>query len=68
MKFDFTQGREPRYMVSIYRELVSDQLYYPDYWSAKRSFDIEVDKFQEKGTIISLYNLKTDERKAFKRF
>ena len=63
MKFDYTKGQTARYMVSVYRELVSDQYYFHYYADAKKLFDDIVKK--EKGAIISIYDMIYDIRKNF---
>lgn len=64
MKIDRTGGKEPRYMVSIYRWNVSDYFYYHTYKEAKAFYDKVKDT--EQG-IISLYDIKKDIRKEYTR-
>ena len=65
MKFDRTDGKQARYMVSIYRERTADQIYYHYYRPAKECFDRIKNGEQEKGNTISLYDINKDVRKAF---
>lgn len=64
MRFDMTQGKSPRYMVSIYRWNVSDYYYFNTYREAKNLYDKVKDT--EQG-IISLYDIKNDIRKEYTR-
>lgn len=65
MKYDFTHGEEARYIVSVYGEKVQDQMYYHSYRRAKGLFDLLKKEPHEKGTVISIYDLRTDTRKDF---
>ena len=68
MRFDYTKGEEPLYMVSVYRWNINDQLIYHTYKDAKRHYDNLKNKGFEEGTSISLYNLKKDKRMHFMSF
>jgi hypothetical protein len=64
MNFDFTHGEEARYMVGIYSETAYDRCFFHLYRKAKEFFD----KHEAKtGESVSIYDLKKDVRKAFKK-
>lgn len=67
MRFDRTGGKTARYMVSIYRGLVNDQIYYHYYKQAKDCFEGIKNGGAEAGNIISVYDLDKDIRKDFAR-
>ena len=67
MRFDRTDGKKARYMVSIYRGMVNDQIYYHYYKQAKACFDGIKNGGAETGNIISVYDLSKDTRKDFAR-
>ena len=68
MKFDFTKGKSAKYMVSIYMpDGCHDQLYYHYYREAKTKLDkLSTCGHYERGTVISLYDIKNDIRKDYK--
>lgn len=62
MIFDFTKGKATRYMLSIYMpDGCNDQLYYHYYREAKAKYEsLKNSGYYEKGTIISIYDMKQD--------
>lgn len=68
MRFDRTNGKNARYMVNIYGNSVEDHYYYHYYKDADGMFNSLLRIPHEKGTIISIYDLQKDIRKAFQRF
>ena len=66
MRFDYTKGKEPRYMVSSHRELTDDHCYFHYYKEAAEMFE-KLKTSETHGTSISLYDLKLDVRKAYAR-
>lgn len=68
MRFDFTSGKEARYIISVYSWNIEDHIYYHYYKEAKWYFDRLVEKGFEDGVVVSLYDLKNDKRKCFKKF
>lgn len=69
MKFDFTKGKPARYLVGIYMpDGCYDHLYYHYYREAKQKIKQLIDsKHYEKGTRISLSDIKKDIRKEYIR-
>lgn len=68
MKFDRTHGKEAMYMVSIYAFNVQDQYYFHYFKDAKKFFDEMLQVPQGKGVVISIWDIKNDIRKAFKKY
>ena len=64
MRFDYTHGKEPRYMVSVHREMTSDHMYHHYYQNALEMYE-QAKLKEDKGTAISIYDLKNDVRKEF---
>ena len=69
MKFDFTKGKPARYLVGIYMPNgCHDHIYYHYYKEAKQKIKQLIDsKHYEKGTRISLSDIKKDIRKEYIR-
>ena len=65
MKFDYTHGKPAKYMVSRYGWNTSDQYYANSMEQAKAIFT-QLKETVNEGAI-SIYDLKTDTRKAFVR-
>lgn len=68
MRFDYTKGKDARYMVSIYGETIEDKYYYHYHKEAKAMFEQMKKHGFEKGTALSIYDIKQDIRKAFIKF
>ena len=68
MKFDFTKGKSPKYMVSIYGELIEDKIIYHYYRDAMSKFASIVAQGQPQGVAVSVYDMTKDVRKAYKKF
>lgn len=76
MRFDFTDGKEPKYIVTVYRFNQDDKYYFSDYKEARKFYkDCEGnwERFHNnfKGgplTVVSLSNMITDKRLEFRRF
>lgn len=69
MKFYFTRGdKKPKYMVSIYAWNVQDQVFYKYYRDAVNCFNKQVAKKRDGWCCISLYDLRTDEKKMFFKY
>ncbi len=68
MRFDKTNGKEARYMVTLYGWNVEDHYYCDSYKAAKMIFDEISHKDHEKGVALSIYDMKKDIRKAFIKF
>ena len=67
MKFDYTKGKSAKYMVSLYGWNVQDRYYFHYMKEAKDTFEQIKANHLKAGLIASIYDLKTDERKAFAR-
>ena len=67
MRFDYTQGRPAKYLVSVYAFNVHDLYFYADYKAAKAGFNELGKTPHDRGTVLSLYDLKNDVRKEFTR-
>ena len=68
MRFDFTSGKKERYLVQVYYWKVEDKFYYHYYKDAKKKFNELTDEEFNEGTIISIYDIEKDKRKAFFKF
>ena len=68
MRFDCTNGKTARYIVSVYNWNIDDHSYYHYYKDAKILFDKLKARDFENGTVISIYDLIKDQRKEFIRF
>lgn len=68
MKFDHTQGKEARYIVSIYAWNVNDMYYYHTFKDAKALYNRIKEEGLERGTILSISDMKKDIRKGFYKF
>ena len=68
MRFDRTNGKEARYMVTLYGWNIEDHYYCDSYKIAKKIFDEISHKYHEKGVALSIYDMKKDIRKAFIKF
>ena len=66
MKIDYTKGKEPKYLVSIYGWDIEDSYYFHYYEDAKQLFE-SIRKHEHEGAAVSLYDLKKDVRRAFAR-
>lgn len=64
MKFDYTKGKEARYIVSLHSWNISDHYYTHTFKDAVKLFDRLKGRLQE-GMSVSVYDLKKDLRKAF---
>ena len=65
MRFDYTEGKTEKYIVSLYwDERNSDHFYFHEYRKAKNKFDKLKDNAL-KGATITLYDLIKDVRKEF---
>jgi hypothetical protein len=67
MRFDYTNGRPAKYLVSIYCFNCHDLLLYPDYRTAKAAFKKLKEEPHDKGTVLSLYDYQKDVRKEMVR-
>ena len=65
MNFDYTHGKEARYLVSVHWDMVSDGYYVSDLKTANKMFNDFVRNYSP--NIVSIYNLKNDVRKALFR-
>ena len=68
MKFDRTNGKTAKYVLTIYGERVEDHYYYHYYKEADKHFDQLLRCVWDKGTILSIYDLKKDVQKNFIKF
>lgn len=68
MRFDHTEGKKAKYMVSLYGWNVHDVYYYHYGREAKAAFEALKGKPNKPGTVISIYDMVTDTRKAFYKF
>ena len=66
MRFNYTKGQYANYMVSIHREIGEDFYYFHYFKEAKQFFDRQKES-EGKGTSISLWDMKNDIRKDFKK-
>ena len=66
MKFDYSKGKEPKYIVTLHGEMTSDRYYFHYYKDSKKMFD----NIDETDGYVSanIYDLKTDVRKDYKMF
>ena len=64
MRFDNTNGKKARYIVSLYGWNVDDRHYYHYYKDAKEMFE-KIKVRAKDGCAASIYDLEKDERKAF---
>lgn len=67
MKFDYTHGKEAKYMVSAYCWSGSDQYYVESMTQAKKLFESLKQSNEGRDAVVSIYDLKKDIRKAFAR-
>ena len=67
MRFDFTKGKEPRYLVQVYAEWGNDQFYYYYFKEAMEKFRKLKEKEWGIGTIITVYDMVKDIRKEYVR-
>lgn len=65
MKFNYTRGKEARYMVHVYAWNVNDMYYVHYYKDARRLYESILTGTLESGTAVSIYDIKKDIRKAF---
>lgn len=65
MKFDKTGGKPAKYCVRLYSFNVNDTIYFNSLREAKAEFDKLTAQKHERGTVVSIYDMKTDTRKAF---
>lgn len=68
MRYDYTKGKEARYILSVNRWNGSDYLYFHEYSEAKRAFEKHKLIVEEYGTSLNIYDLKKDVRKCHYRF
>lgn len=65
MRFDYTKGKSARYLVSLHGWDVVDRYYFHYFKEAKDLFEqVKANQLKE-GHKVSIYDLKTDELKAF---
>ena len=64
MRFDMTQGKSPRYMVSVYGWDIEDK-YYFHYLADAKALIEKLRKKLRKGTALSLWDMDKDVRKMF---
>lgn len=67
MHFDHTNGKAARYMVTAYAWNNEDRSYFHYFKDALKHFEELKTRKHEQGTVISVYDLTKDERKAFCR-
>ena len=66
MRFDFTKGKEARYMVGVFMEINEDLYYFHTYREAKAKFDeLKEDENLEDGAHLSIYDMIKDIRKDY---
>ena len=65
MRFDYTQGKKAKYIVSVHSWNVSDHYYCNCYKQAKELFDKLRENKEFKGRTVSVYDLKNDIQKNF---
>lgn len=68
MTFDYTHGKEVKYMVMYHRWNGYDRCLYSSYKEAKERYEKAIKNDHEAGTTISLNDVKKDIRKAFKKY
>ena len=66
MRFDRTEGKTERYVVSLYGENVEDHYYYHYYNKAKKLYE-SMRGEQKPGTVLSIYDVEKDIRKEFSK-
>ena len=64
MKFNYSE--KAKYMVSIYGWNVCDHLYYESLEKAEAKYEELCKQDYALGTLVSLYNLATDQHEAYK--
>lgn len=68
MRFFHTHGKDAKYLISLYNWNLEDHHYYDTFAEARKAFNKFVDgDTLEKDTVVSMYDLKKDVRKAFVR-
>lgn len=65
MRFDYTKGKEAKYLVGIHGENFGDQYYFHYYKEAKAMFDKMKENHRGSGVALNLYDMTNDVRKAF---
>ena len=65
MRFDRTNGKAAKYMVSIYEGLIEDHYYYHYKKDAEGFFDKLLRTPRTKGTRMTIYDLQKDKQIAF---
>lgn len=65
MIFDRTNGKEAKYMVTLYGWNVNDGYYFHYMKDAKETFEKLKSEYLAEGLVVSIYDLKEDKRKAF---
>jgi len=68
MVFDYTKGKKVVYVVMVYYRDYIDMRYFHYYREAKESFEKLCSRTNEETISISLYDMKKDYRKEYKRF
>ena len=66
MKFDYTKGLKPKYLVSVHNWQVDDLYYFHYFKEAKNLFE-SITEENHKGFSVSLYDMDTDVKKMFKK-
>ena len=66
MRFDNTEGKNPKYMVTVYGWSIEDHYYYAEYRRALNMFKKLRDSVPG-GTSVSLYDMVKDVRKEYAR-
>jgi hypothetical protein len=61
MKFDYTHGKEAKYIVSLYSWNVSDHYYMSDLDVAEKVYE-KIVKNCKKGDLVSIYDIKKDRK------
>lgn len=64
MRFDYTHGKTPVYMVALHGELYSDYYYVHYYKDAKKLFD-DIKNTEHSPATVSIFDIRKDIRKAF---
>lgn len=62
MRFDYTNGKTAKYILSIYSDVIADHYYYADLASARKLFNKLTSAELPRGTSVHIYNLKKDVR------
>ncbi len=66
MRFDYTKGKEAKYMVTLYSWNVNDRSFFHSFDEAKALFD-RLKNSELKDALVSLWDVKKDVRKEYVR-